>query len=307
MEILNYNDMYRNYLSKKLSKYKDDENQYDKILKGLYYDLSNNKDMFKVISSIMYITSYVVNYTCFKKKPNDEAFIYNMNFLNSFLSVNELIKNFNYDTFKMFCDDVILFDELSFFARKKCILNTFNDKNEFIKLYPLFINDVMFYNVKYNPSYIMDEYYKRLNKTGNKKIAFEDSIYFGVEFLARLEQEDYDNYCDVFNDISNIYYEYNKYLLKKGIKIDDNELDLLNMYEKDPTELLGFSTGNIKLLKYIVKDYMEYSLLSDKEKQKIKYVNENKVLDKDDDLLKRTYINNPNSMIRKSLYEMLGF
>lgn len=169
MKVVNYNDIFRNFISKKLTISEDkDEEEYVSCVRELYDHLLENEEAFNFSISIMYLTSYIVNYVAFRKYPDDEVLINSVNFLRSFSSVDELINIMDEDIFKTLCDDTVLFDTSCYYVRKKYIMESMNNKNFLLKMVPNFINDVIMYSMKYTPSYILNEYYKRYKETGIK-------------------------------------------------------------------------------------------------------------------------------------------
>lgn len=299
MKVVNYNDIFRNFISKKLTISEDNgEEEYVSCVRELYDHLLENEEAFNFSISIMYLTSYIVNYVAFRKYPDDEVLINNVNFLRSFSSVDELINIMDEDIFKTLCDDTVLFDTSCYYVRKKYIMESMNNKNFLLKMVPNFINDVIMYSMKYTPSYILNEYYKRYKETGDKNVALEDSICFGTEFLIKLEEDDIDNYKEVFYNMVRTYYVYNKYLLSNKEDLDEYAIDIMSMIESNVKDLMMFSSNNGDLLEPIVRDYLSYSLLPEDKKIEIQNFYKNK----DDQInLNRSVINNPNTKIRKKL------
>lgn len=299
MKVVNYNDIFRNFISKKLTISEDnDEEEYVSCVRELYDHLLENEEAFNFSISIMYLTSYIVNYVAFRKYPDDEVLINNVNFLRSFSSVDELINIMDEDIFKTLCDDTVLFDTSCYYVRKKYIMESMNNKNFLLKMVPNFINDVIMYSMKYTPSYILNEYYKRYKETGDKNVALEDSICFGTEFLIKLEEDDIDNYKEVFYNMVRTYYVYNKYLLSNKEDLDKYAIDIMSMIESNVKDLMMFSSNNGDLLEPIVRDYLSYSLLPEDKKIEIQNFYKNK---DDQTSLNRSVINNPNTKIRKKL------
>lgn len=302
MRVVNYNDIFRNFISKKLTiSNNGDEEEYISCINELYSHLLENEQDFNFSISIMYLTSYIVNYVAFRKYPEDETLINNVDFLRSFSSVDELINIMDEDIFRTLCDDTVLFDKSCYYVRKKYIMESMDDKNFLLKMVPNFINDIIKYGMKYTPSYILDEYYKRFKETGDENVALEDSICFGTEFLIKLEEDDIDNYKEVFYNMVKTYYVYNKYLLSNKEDLDEYAIDIVSMIESDVKGLMMFSSNNGNLLEPIVRDYLSYNLLP--ENKKIEIQNFYKSRDNQIDL-NRSVINNPNTKIRKKLSEV---
>lgn len=302
MEIVNYNDIFRKFVSKKLTISEDgDEEEYVSCVKKLYDILLENEEVFDFSISIMYLTSYIVNYVAFIKYPEDETLINNMEFLSSFSSIDELKSIMDEDIFRVLCDDTVLFDASCYYVRKKYIIESMNNKKFILKMVPNFINDIIMYSMKYTPSYIVKEYYKRFKETEDKKVALEDSICFGIEFLIKLEEDDVDNYNEVFYNMIKTYYMYNKYLLFNNENLDEYAIDIMSMIETDLEGLMKFSSNNGDLLEPIVRDYLSYSLLPEDKKMEIQNFHKN---GENHVASNRPVINNPNTKIRKKLYNV---
>ena len=302
MEVLNYNDIIRNFISENMLVSMDKENLEENI-KELYNNISINKPIFSSYINVMYLTSYVVNYVTYLKNPDNEDAKKNVKFLRSFSSIDDFINQVDENSFELLCDDTVLFNECSYYVRKQYIKEAMSDSKFIKKMTPIFINDVFSYLKKYSSSYIVEEYYRILSEVKDKKVALEDTICFGTEFLIMLEEDDIDNYVEVFKDIINTYYSYNNYLLLNGKELDEYAIDIMDLIETNFNDLIGFSSNNGYLLEPIVRDYLTYMLLSKEDKEKIiNFNNEKNKLS----LSSRMIVKNPNSKIRKILCTIFG-
>ena len=100
----------------------------------------------------------------------------------------------------------------------------------------------------------------------DKNKAYKNTINFAIEFLIRLQEEDLENYNEIFNNIINDVYYYDKYLIDKNKNIDDSSKDLFNMIHDEPEELIYFSMNNVSFLKSILKDYLSFCSFSKESK-----------------------------------------
>ena len=301
MKVVNYNDIFRRFIFERLAvaKENNDEIEIDSIVDDLYSSVSNNK----YCISVMYLTSYIINYFTYKRYPNDEELINSISFLSEIKSIDELMLMMDKDIFRMLCDDVFLFSTSDYYIRRKIVMEFLNDSSNIFKITPVFINDIIKYSNKYTPLVIVDEYNRIKQNESDENVAKEDAICFGTDFLIELEKNDIDNYKELMHNMVKIYYAYNKYLLSKHKKLDEYALDIMQMIENDINNLILYSANNSILLEPIVRDYLSYMLLSDDEKMKVKKVYNENMYDKyENDLI----IYNYNSIIRKKLYEFFG-
>lgn len=270
MELFNYNDIIRKYIlnEEKAFEIKTDE-EYDCYVDSVY-DKIKNKSCFPLLIGVMYLTSYMVNYVMYKRYPDDEEILNDMLALNSFSSIEELINSMNNELFAFLYDDLILFEDLSYYIKKQCVIENLDNKNELMKIMPIFMYDIISYGKEYTASYITDEYKKRYIDCKDEKVALEDSICFGIEFLIELEGNDRNNYEKIFYDIVEKYYDYNKHLLSQNKELDEYATDIMELIEGDVEILLSSSINNGMLLEPIVRDFLSYELLPKEEKEKVK-------------------------------------
>ena len=299
MEVVNNNDIFRNFLFEKLriAKENNDEAKIDSITDELYNSIGSNK----YYVSILYFTSYIVNYFTYKKYPDDEETKNAIEFFSNISSIDELMYMMDGELFKDLCYDTFLFSSSDYYYKKRVVMHSKDILKHIIKVAPSFMYDVIKYNIKYTPMIIVDEYRKMLKNGDNEKIALEDAICFGVDYLITLEEDDIDNYREIMYDMINQYYAYNRYLLSKGKKVDEYAPDIISMIEKSTDDLIAFSSSNGELLEPIVRDYLAFMLLNDEEKKEVNEFFKAQV----DDIYKiGNAINNPNTTIRKKLYGM---
>ncbi len=301
MEVVNYNDVFRRFVFEKLKVAKEnkDEIEINSIVNDLYSSISNNK----YYISVMYLTSYIINYFAYEIYPNDENLISSTGFLSSVKSIDELMCTMNKEIFRMLCDDVFLFSASDYYVRKKTIMWFLNNSSNLIKIAPAFINDIIKYSNKYTPLVIVDEY-NRIKQDGtDENVAKEDTICFVTDFLIELEKNDIDNYKEFMHNMLSSYYAYNKYLLSKHEKLDEYALDIMQMIENDINNLILYTANNSVLLEPIVRDYLSFMLLSDSEKSEVKKTYNKQMYKKYEN---RNVVYNYNSVLRKKLYEIFG-
>lgn len=298
MEVKNYNDIIRDFIFNKLrfAKETKDENKYNLIINELYNKFKDNK----YFISVLYLTAYITNYFAYKMYPEDEQIKNDINFLSNILSIDELMCILDTNIFKSLCADTFLFSSSDYYFKKKTVTNPNLSFNKISNVSPSFILDLIKYNTKYTANIIVDKYYQMLKIEGNHKIAIEDTICFGIDFLVELQENDIDNYKEFMNSILSDYYIYNKYLLLAGKEVDEYTLFIMNEIEKNVNNLIVFSYNNAELLETIIRDYLSYMLLEDIEKKEIKESSKIKLSDNNN----FNIISNPNTIIRKTLCDI---
>lgn len=260
MEFINHNDYIRNNLSKKLN-----VDEYDNAVKELYNEFILDRKKYLNIIEVMALTSYAINYLSLEKFYDDEEIIKQIKFFDSIKNTNQLLDSLDENTFKIFCNDILLFTSLDNYSKKRFILSLLNI-NDILNKFPSYINDVLKYNKKYDSNIIFNEYNRILLECNDKNKAYKNTINFAIEFLIRLQEEDLENYNEIFNNIINDVYYYDKYLIDKNKNIDDSSKDLFNMIHDEPEELIYFSMNNVSFLKSILKDYLSFCSFSKESK-----------------------------------------
>ena len=297
MEIINFNDYVRNEIAKKLNK---SEYKYDENVKELYNEITKNKEKYLNIIEVMAITSYAINYLPFERFYEDKKIVKQVEFFDTIENTRQLADKLDENIFKDFCDDVILFEELDGYGRKKHILSLLNTEYILDK-FPSYINDLVKYNLKYDKSVILEYYNMVLLDSNDKQKAYDETIKFAVEFLIKLEEDEPENYEEMFNDIINDIYYYDKYLISNYMNISDASMDLYNMIKDENNNLIHFSVNNVPFLKSILNDYLNSCTLDKEHKKELdmyKKANTNFFGSKPYGVL------NINSAVRKYLYSM---
>ena len=128
--ILNYNKIYREYITNYLSDIDQfDDSKKDDVYKELLEEFKSQKD-YKTIIHTMYVTSLMVNYTTYKLYKDDQTVKKDFDYINSFKSIDELIKKMNINLFKMLCSDVITFETADYFIKKRYVKDSYELKND---------------------------------------------------------------------------------------------------------------------------------------------------------------------------------
>jgi len=227
---------------------KDDE--YSKYLAGVFY-----QNMY-----IMYLAN--LNYYKADEKTKEE-----FNKLKEYDCIKSYISSIKEEDIPNIIDDLMYFDELDLYSKKALLKLLNKDKKYIQKIFPNYVIDLIDANSHTDCDFITEDYYSR--KKNHTKNAFMGTVKSSTEKLIRLEKQDFDSYKITLLNIIEKYYKYIKYSL--GIYGVENEIDveILDMIEEDLLGTIHFSIRNIKLLRNIVKRYLEYSLLTDEEKNEV--------------------------------------
>ena len=141
-------------------------------------------------------------------------------------------------------------------------------------------------------SMVEEKYDENFGICKDKNIAIEDTICEMIDYLADLEEEDYDTYKSFFGDILEVYYMYNKYLLDNDRKTDEYASDIVDKLVRDKEGFINYSCSNEFVIEPVIRDYLSYCLLDKNEKKKI---NEHMISSGE------YFILNPNELIREFL------
>ncbi len=293
MEILNYNDMIRKHIVKELNY---DEEIKENDIEKLYNEIMANSDDKKEILSVMLLTSYIVLKFTHKKFSQDKELKEKVMFYNNLSNVDELIDNMSLEYFKELCLDMLFYYTLDEYSKKEYVLSLkYNFKNV-LKVFPCYINDLVRYSFKYSEKMILNTYNEKFAMLNDKDKALDYAEKYASELLIRLEEYDFDNYKKIVNRLSYASYCYNKFLLNnKNLKDKEHNLYMIENIGINYYELPYFLIDNIRFLRNLVKDYINYNLLSDDKKKEA------------NNYIKKIEVNNLisiNTLVRKILYRV---
>lgn len=289
----NINDIIRNRVSKRL--YSKSNKEFEQKIDEFFCEVMNNKKDNKMDISVIYLTSFMINYLTYSKFKEDDVAKMDMARLLGFSSLDDFINKLDKETFKMMIEDVIQFNNFDYFIKKKYVLKSLKKSKKIIKLAPTYFMDVLSYNKNFTVKDIMGEYDRSYKECLDHSVALEDAICYGVDLILDLYDNNIDNYKSIMIDIINTYYMYNRYLLLSDSKMDENSLEIMELLENDTTGVILYASSDSKFLEPIVRDYLSYELLNNiKKNEIINYLNSK--LSKREDL-----VNNPNDKIRSML------
>lgn len=239
------------------------------------YDLiKQNSALSKYIAGVLLSTSYVTNYNIYDNFLDNET-KYILGYYESFSSISEFIEKMNYKDFNILCSDTLYFEDLKGAFKRTFIEKSLVKKDYLFSIFPCFLLDVMGYLNVYGTEEIMMDYYNKLPYYKDKDATISDTTKFGTRFLMELEENNFSNYCMVLLELLQIYYKYNTYLKDNNKESDNLVNTLLVEIESSLESLVYYSVNNNYILESIVKNYIDYNLVSDDEKQKIeKYYEE---------------------------------
>jgi len=275
----NINDIIRNKISKKF--YSKNSEEFDQKIDEFFCEVMNNKKDNKMDISVIYLTSFMINYLTYSRFKEDDEAKMNMSRLLDFSSLDDFINKLDKETLKMMIKDVIYFNNFCYFIKKKYVLKSLEKTKKIIKLAPTYFMDVLSYNKNFTVKDIIGEYNRSYKECFNHNVALEDAICYAVDNILDLYDNNIDNYKSIMIDIINTYYMYNRYLLLSDSKMDENAIDIMDFLEYDTPGSILYASSDSEFLESVIRDYLSYELLDDKKRKEI--------------------INNPNDKIRDML------
>lgn len=287
----NINDIIRNKISKKFYSKKSEE--FDQKIDEFFCEVMNNKKDNKMDISVIYLTSFMINYLTYSRFKENEEVKMNMSRLLGFSSLDDFINKLDKETLKMMIKDVIYFNNFCYFIKKKYVLKSLEKAKKIIKLAPTYFMDVLSYNKNFTVKDIIGEYNRSYKDCFNHNVALEDAICYAVDNILDLYDNNIDNYKSIMIDIINTYYMYNRYLLLSDSKMDENAIDIMDFLEYDTPGSILYASSDSEFLESVIRDYLSYELLDDK--------NKNEIINYLKSCKRKEIINNPNDKIRDML------
>lgn len=287
----NINDIIRNKISKKF--YSKNSEEFDQKIDEFFCEVMNNKKDNKMDISVIYLTSFMINYLTYSRFKEDDEAKMNMARLLDFSSLDDFINKLDKETLKMMIKDVIYFNNFCYFIKKKYVLKSLKKSKKIIKLAPTYFMDVLSYNKNFTVKDIIGEYNRSYKDCFNHNVALEDAICYAVDNILDLYDNNIDNYKSIMIDIINTYYMYNRYLLLSNSKMDENAIDIMDFLEYDTPGSILYASSDSEFLESVIRDYLSYELLDDK--------NKNEIINYLKSFKRKEIINNPNDKIRDML------
>ena len=287
----NINDIIRNKISEKF--YSKNSEEFDQKIDEFFCEVMNNKKDNKMDISVIYLTSFMINYLTYSRFKEDDEAKMNMARLLDFSSLDDFINKLDKETLKMMIKDVIYFNNFCYFIKKKYVLKSLEKSKKIIKLAPTYFMDVLSYNKNFTVKDIIGEYNRSYKDCFNHNVALEDAICYAVDNILDLYDNDIDNYKSIMIDIINTYYMYNRYLLLSDSKMDENAIDIMDFLEYDTPGSILYASSDSEFLESVIRDYLSYELLDDK--------NKNEIINYLKSCKRKEIINNPNDKVRDML------
>lgn len=287
----NINDIIRNKISKKF--YSKNSEEFDQKIDEFFCEVMNNKKDNKMDISVIYLTSFMINYLTYSRFKEDDEAKMNMARLLDFSSLDDFINKLDKETLKMMIKDVIYFNNFCYFIKKKYVLKSLEKTKKIIRLAPTYFMDVLSYNKNFTVKDIIGEYNRSYKDCFNHNVALEDAICYAVDNILDLYDNNIDNYKSIMIDIINTYYMYNRYLLLSDSKMDENAIDIMDFLEYDTPGSILYASSDSEFLESVIRDYLSYELLDDK--------NKNEIINYLKSCKRKEIINNPNDKIRDML------
>lgn len=287
----NINDIIRNKISEKF--YSKNSEEFDQKIDEFFCEVMNNKKDNKMDISVIYLTSFMINYLTYSRFKEDDEAKMNMARLLDFSSLDDFINKLDKETLKMMIKDVIYFNNFCYFIKKKYVLKSLKKSKKIIKLAPTYFMDVLSYNKNFTVKDIIGEYNRSYKDCFNHNVALEDAICYAVDNILDLYDNDIDNYKSIMIDIINTYYMYNRYLLLSDSKMDENAIDIMDFLEYDTPGSILYASSDSEFLESVIRDYLSYELLD--------YKNKNEIINYLKSCKRKEIINNPNDKVRDML------
>lgn len=287
----NINDIIRNKISKRF--YSKNSEEFDQKIDEFFCEVMNNKKDNKMDISVIYLTSFMINYLTYSRFKEDDEVKMNMARLLGFSSLDDFINKLDKETLKMMIKDVIYFNNFCYFIKKKYVLKSLEKTKKIIKLAPTYFMDVLSYNKNFTVKDIIGEYNRSYKDCFNHNVALEDAICYAVDNILDLYDNDIDNYKSIMIDIINTYYMYNRYLLLSDSKMDENAIDIMDFLEYDTPGSILYASSDSEFLESVIRDYLSYELLD--------YKNKNEIINYLKSCKRKEIINNPNDKVRDML------
>lgn len=287
----NINDIIRNKISEKF--YSKNSEEFDQKIDEFFCEVMNNKKDNKMDISVIYLTSFMINYLTYSRFKEDDEAKMNMARLLDFSSLDDFINKLDKETLKMMIKDVIYFNNFCYFIKKKYVLKSLEKTKKIIRLAPTYFMDVLSYNKNFTVKDIIGEYNRSYKDCFNHNVALEDAICYAVDNILDLYDNNIDNYKSIMIDIINTYYMYNRYLLLSDSKMDENAIDIMDFLEYDTPGSILYASSDSEFLESVIRDYLSYELLDDK--------NKNEIINYLKSCKRKEIINNPNDKIRDML------
>ena len=287
----NINDIIRNKISKRF--YSKNSEEFDQKIDEFFCEVMNNKKDNKMDISVIYLTSFMINYLTYSRFKEDDEVKMNMARLLGFSSLDDFINKLDKETLKMMIKDVIYFNNFCYFIKKKYVLKSLEKTKKIIKLAPTYFMDVLSYNKNFTVKDIIGEYNRSYKDCFNHNVALEDAICYAVDNILDLYDNNIDNYKSIMIDIINTYYMYNRYLLLSDSKMDENAIDIMDFLEYDTPGSILYASSDSEFLESVIRDYLSYELLDDK--------NKNEIINYLKSCKRKEIINNPTDKVRDML------
>lgn len=266
MKVINYTNILRQRVVTLFKPWFDVEDKAD--VESVFDDFKENNTNYNNYIESMFICGYLysnlVNYFDKNEEKSED-----MEFFESFNSIEEFSQSLDYYTFKDLYADTAEFLEESYYSKRDYITKL-EDNTDFLKkICPMFILDLFYYLNVFNTDEIKDTYYKNLSFLKEKDTAIEDTICIIGDTLNDLSYNDVYNYKYIVCELIENFYKYSKYLLDTGVKLEEEVVYIVEIAESNLDELIIMSYGNDVILAELIRGFLEYELLTKEQKNNI--------------------------------------
>ena len=234
-------------------------------INSLFNYIKKKEGLSRYLMSLIFSTSYVLT------KFYDEKFFKKYEKCNS---IDEIIDLVTVKDLDRMCFSLSNYNAINESVRKNYFKDSLNYKDFLIKIFQGITNDYVEY---LNDNYldgIYENYALIYEKYKDKDFAFDSSI---EEYAIKLKNasiyDDFSVYEKKFLKILNTYCKYNQKLIKEGKKIDPYAKYIINLKNKDISNIIINSINNDYMLIKLLDTYLYSKINTDKvNKKKIKKI-----------------------------------
>ena len=249
------------YVFSKLTFNGFDENR----INSLFNYIKKKENVSKYLMSLIFSTSYVLT------KFYDENFFEKYEKCNDIDQIIDLVTVKDLDRM---CFSLSSYTTLNESVRKNYFKDSLKYKDFLVKIFPNIVNDYIAYlNGNYLDG-IYENYQMIYDEYGDKEYAFYSSIEDYSTMLKNASVcDDFATYEKKFLKLLDVYCKYNEKLIKNGKKIDSYAKYIINLKNKDISDIIINSINNDYMLNKLFETYLQSKIEGNRNsKKKIKKV-----------------------------------
>ena len=232
---------------------------------------------FDFIVSVLYTDSMYLNYYDYFSFPDDFDIKTNYEYIKNMKSIDEFKKYLLENDMVLLdaIDKSTVFSDFTLLTKKEVLLTLENDD-----VFGSFLTDnYIFDKLSSARDYDLEDakllYRENLLSIKDKKLAVAHSTSELLADLRTLRDICIDNYKEILYDLTEIYYEYNKYMFDNENDVDIEDRHILKYIDNDLNTFLVQIEGNEKVLEKLSNSFYKYISLANLDKDKIKHYYDN--------------------------------